>query len=118
MHNLTNWPIYPQTITDADVKSFAGILRDHNPVHVDDKHASESRYKKRIAHDLISGSFFSALFSTKFSGPGCVYVRQTFNFKKPVYLGDTVTTTAKVTSIDPGKRRVFFDTTSTAKNKV
>ena len=109
---------YSQTITDADVKSFAGISGDHNPVHVDHEYASKSRYKKRIAHGLISGSFFSALFGTKLPGPGCVYVQQTFNFKKPVYLGDTVTATAKVTSIDSDKRRVFFDTTCTVKNKV
>jgi len=109
---------YSQTITDVDVKSFAGISGDHNPVHIDDEYASKSRYKKRIAHGLISGSFFSALFGTKLPGPGCVYVQQTFNFKKPVYLGDTVTATAKVTSIDLDKRRVFFDTTCTVKNKV
>ena len=44
-------------------------------------------------------------------------MQQTFNFKRPVYLGDTVTATAKVTSIDSDKRRVFFDTTCTVKNK-
>jgi 3-hydroxybutyryl-CoA dehydratase len=109
---------YSQTITDADVKSFAGISGDHNPIHVDDEYASKSRYKKRISHGLISGSFFYALFGTKLPGPGCVYVQQTFNFKRPVYLGDTVTATAKVTSIDPDNRRVFFDTTCTVKNKV
>lgn len=109
---------YSQTITDADVKSFAGISGDHNPIHVDDEYALKSRYQKRIAHGLIAGSFFSALFGTKLPGPGCVYVQQTFSFKRPVYLGDTVTATAKVTSIDLDKRRVFFDTTCTVKNKV
>ncbi len=49
---------YSQTITDADVKGFAGLSGDHNPVHVDDKFAEGSRFKKRIAHGLISGSFF------------------------------------------------------------
>ena len=109
---------YSQKITDADVKSFADISGDHNPVHLDDEYASKSRFKKRIAHGLISGSFFSALFGTRLPGPGCVYVQQTFNFKRPVYLGDTVTATAKVTSIDPEKRRVFFNTKCTVKNKV
>ena len=109
---------YSQTIPDADVKSFAGISGDHNPIHVDDEYALKSRYQKRIAHGLIVGSFFSALFGTKLPGPGCVYVQQTFSFKRPVYLGDTVTATAKVTSIDLDKRRVFFDTTCTVKNKV
>ncbi|EHH2485704.1 TPA: acyl dehydratase [Vibrio vulnificus] len=108
---------YSQTITDADVKQFAGISGDHNPVHVDDVFAENSRYKKRIAHGLISGSFFSALFGTKLPGPGCVYVSQSFNFKRPVYLGDTVTAIATVTNIDTVKRRVFFDTVCKVRKK-
>ena len=109
---------YSQTITDIDVKSFASISGDHNPIHLDDDYASKSPYKKRITHGLISASFFSALFGTKLPGPGCVYVQQTLNFKRPVYLGDTVTAIASVTSIDSDKRRVFFDTTCKVKNKV
>jgi 3-hydroxybutyryl-CoA dehydratase len=101
---------YSQTITDADVKTFAGLSGDHNPVHVDEEYASGTRFKKRIAHGLISGSFFSALFGTKLPGPGCVYVAQSFQFKKPVYLGDTVRAIAEVISIDVEKRRVFFKT--------
>lgn len=108
---------YSQTITDADVKQFAGISGDHNPVHVDEVFAESSRFKKRIAHGLISGSFFSALFGTKLPGPGCVYVSQSFHFKRPVYLGDTVTAIATVTKIDPDKRRAFFDTVCKVKNK-
>lgn len=102
---------YSQTITDSDVKTFAGLSGDHNPVHVDEEYAAASRFKKRIAHGLISGSFFSALFGTKLPGPGCVYVSQSFQFKKPVYLGDTVCAIAEVTGLDKTKRRVFFRTT-------
>ncbi len=108
---------YSQTITDADVKNFAGVSGDHNPIHVSDEFAEASRYKKRIAHGLISGSFFSGLFGTKLPGPGCVYVSQSFNFKRPVYLGDTVTATATVKEIDIKKRRVYFDTICTVRNK-
>ncbi|MEZ9465453.1 acyl dehydratase [Vibrio breoganii] len=108
---------YSQTVTDADVKQFAGLSGDHNPVHVDENFAASSRFKRRIAHGLISGSFFSALFGTKLPGPGCVYVAQSFNFKRPVYLGDTVTAIATVKSIDVAKRRVFFETVCKVRNK-
>lgn len=108
---------YSQTITDADVKTFAGLSGDHNPVHIDDIYAENSRYKKRIAHGLISASFFSALFGTKLPGKGCVYVSQNLNFKRPVYLGDTVTAIVTVTSVDIIKKRVFFDTKCLVKNK-
>ncbi|MDM5071298.1 MaoC family dehydratase [Aeromonas bestiarum] len=101
---------YSQTITDADVKDFSGISGDKNPVHMDDEYAKESRFGKRIAHGMLSSSFFSALFGTKLPGQGCVYVAQSLKFRKPVYIGDTVTATVEVTSIDIDKRRVFFDT--------
>ncbi|PKH01851.1 acyl dehydratase [Psychromonas sp. MB-3u-54] len=108
---------YSQTITDADVKNFAGISGDKNPVHMDKEYAENSRYKKRIAHGLLSSSFFSALFGTKLPGEGCVYAAQNLQFKRPVYLDDTVQATITVIDIDLEKRRVFFDTTCFVKNK-
>jgi len=108
---------YSQTITDADIKQFAAISGDRNPVHMDDEYAGKSRFKKRIAHGLLSASFFSALFGTRLPGKGCVYVGQNLNFKKPVYLGDTVTATVTVIEIDTKKQRVFFETICTVKNK-
>lgn len=109
---------YSQTISEADVKAYAGISGDRNPVHMDDEYAEKSRYKKRIAHGMISSSFFSALFGTKLPGPGCVYVNQSLNFKRPVYIGDTVTAIITVTKIDEIKSRVYFDTVCKVKNKV
>jgi len=109
---------YSQTITDADVKEFAGISGDRNPVHLDEEYAKESRFKKRIAHGLMSASYFSALFGTKIPGEGCVYVSQTLNFKRPVYLGDTVTAKVIVEAVDLKKRRVFFKTICVVKKKI
>ena len=95
---------YSQTITDADVKSFAGLSGDNNPVHMSDEYAIESRFKKRIAHGLLSASFFSALFGTKLPEPGCVYVSQNLNFHAPVFLGDTVVAKVIVMSVDLRKK--------------
>ena len=82
---------YSQTITDADIKSFAGLSGDHNPVHMNDEYTKQSRFKKRIAHGMISSSFFSALFGTKLPGEGSMYVNQSLNIKRAVCLNDTVT---------------------------
>lgn len=109
---------YTQTITDADVKTFAGFSGDNNPVHMSDEYAQNSRFKKRVAHGLMSASFFSALFGTKLPGPGCVYVAQSLQFKRPVYLNDTVIATVIVLNIDLEKRRVFFKTFCKVKNKI
>ncbi|EAQ53101.1 MULTISPECIES: MaoC family dehydratase [Vibrio] len=101
---------YSQTISEADVKQFAGFSGDRNPVHLDEVYAENSRFKKRIAHGMISSSFFSALFGTKLPGEGCVYVSQSLKFRKPVYIDDTVVATVVVSEIDINKRRVYFDT--------
>jgi 3-hydroxybutyryl-CoA dehydratase len=104
---------YEQTITDADIKNFAGISGDRNPAHMSDEYAEASKFKKRIAHGLMSASYFSALFGTKLPGNGCVYVSQNLKFKKPVYIGDTVTATVTIKEINIQKRRLFFDTICT-----
>ena len=109
---------YTQTITDSDVKAFSGISGDKNPVHMDDEYAKNSRYKKRIAHGMLSASFFSALFGTKIPGEGCVYVAQSLRFKRPVYLDDTVVASVIVTSVDLKKKRVFFQTLCKVNNKI
>ena len=109
---------YSQTITDSDVKAFAGISGDNNPVHMSNEFADKSRFKRRIAHGLLSASFFSALFGTRIPGPGCVYVSQNLNFKRPVYIDDTVHAMVEVTSIDKEKNRVFFRTVCRVKGKV
>lgn len=109
---------YSQTITDADIKSFAGISGDNNPVHMCDEYAAASRFGRRIAHGLISASFFSSLFGTRIPGAGCVYVSQSLNFKRPVYIGDTVTAAVTVKTVLKNKNRVIFDTVCKVKNKV
>ena len=109
---------YSQTISDADVKAFAGISGDHNPVHLSEEYAKSSRFKNRIAHGLLTASFFSAIFGTKLPGEGCVYAGQNLQFKKPVYLGDTVVAKVTVIAIDVLKKRVTFETVCTVNNKV
>lgn len=109
---------YQQTITDADIKSFAGLTGDNNPVHMSEEYANDSRYKKRIAHGLLSAGFFSALFGTKLPGYGCVYVSQSLNFRRPVYIGDTVVASVEIIRIDKEKSRVFFKTLCKVKGKI
>jgi 3-hydroxybutyryl-CoA dehydratase len=52
------------------VKNFASISNDFNPVHLDEKYALKSRYKRQIIHGLMATSLFSGLFGTKLPGEG------------------------------------------------
>ena len=109
---------YSRTISDADIKSYAVLSGDNNPIHLIDEYASESRFGKRIAHGLMSAGYFSALFGTSLPGTGCVYVSQSLNFRRAVYIGDTVVATITVTSVDRERKRAIFDTVCKVRGKV
>ncbi len=109
---------HSQTITEEDIESFAKVSGDYNPIHMCEEYAKHSRFNRRIAHGMISASFFSALFATKIPGKGSIYVSQSLNFIKPVFLGDTVIATVKVIKIDLDRQRVFFETFCQVENKI
>lgn len=109
---------FTKEIKAEDVEQFAEVSGDTNPIHLDDAYASQSRFKKRMAHGMMSASYFSALFGTKIPGEGCVYVSQSLKFKKPVYIGDTVVATVRVFEVDLVNRRVFFKTECKVKNRL
>jgi len=109
---------YSHTVTDADVKSYAGLSGDNNPVHMSDEYAQNSRFKARIAHGLFSAGFFSAMFGTRLPGPGCVYISQNLVFKAPVYLQDTVKAIVCVKAVNVRKRVVTFRTYCTVKGQL
>lgn len=104
-------------VTDEDVRKFAEVSGDHNPVHLDEDYAKDSRFGRRIAHGLFSASFFSGLFGTKLPGRGCVYAAQNLKFRRPVYIGDTVVATVTVLSVDATKKRVLFSTVCSVEGK-
>lgn len=109
---------YSQTIADSDIKAFAELSGDRNPVHLDEDYAIKSQFKKRIAHGMMTASFFSALFGTKILGEGCVYTHQSLNFRRPVYINDTVEAIVTVIKVDLEKRRVKFKTICKVDDKI
>ena len=100
------------------VKSFAFISNDFNPVHLDEKYAANSRYKRRIIHGLMATSLFSGLFGTKLPGEGCVYKLQIIRFKRAIYIGDLVTARVEVTEVNIKKKIIRYSTRCFVNEKV
>ncbi len=94
------------TITDEDVAAFAKLSGDINPVHLDDEFAATTIFKKRIANGFLTGALFSTVLGTKLPGPGCIYLSQGLKFRAPVYIGDEVVATCRITAVDTEKSRV------------
>jgi 3-hydroxybutyryl-CoA dehydratase len=99
---------YAKTITNDDILAFAELSGDVNPVHLSDDFAAGTIFKRRIAHGFLTGSLFSTVLGTKLPGPGCIYLSQSMKFKAPVYIGDEVVATLKITGLDPDKARATF----------
>ena len=99
---------FSETITDADIVLFAGVSGDTNPIHLDAEFAAGTIFKERIAHGMLSASLISTVLGTKLPGPGAIYLSQTLKFKAPVKIGDTVTATGTVASVDREKRRAII----------
>jgi 3-hydroxybutyryl-CoA dehydratase len=95
---------FTKTVTDADIVAFARVTGDDQPLHLDDAFASRTRFKKRIAHGMLSVGYISAVLGTKLAPSNVVvYLSQQIRFRLPVAIGDTITAEAEVTEIDHEK---------------
>ena len=97
-------------VTDELVRKFADVSGDHNPIHLDDDFAAQTRFGQRIAHGMLSASFISAVLGYKMTDEKIVYLSQSLRFVAPVFLGDTVTARATVRAIREDKPIVTIET--------
>ena len=88
-----------KVITSEDIELFAEISMDKNPVHLDESYAKTTIFKKRISHGMLYGSFISAVIANQLPGPGSIYMKQSFTFLKPVYIGDEITAVVEIIEI-------------------
>ncbi|MCL5777745.1 MaoC family dehydratase [Limibaculum sp. FT325] len=96
-------------IEDYDIRLFADVSTDRNPVHLDDDYARDTIFGGRIAHGMLTASLISAVIGEQLPGHGSVYLGQTLKFLAPVFPGDEVTAEVSVREIDHGRRRVTLD---------
>ena len=99
-----------KTITDADIRAFAELSGDRNPIHLDDEYAATTRFGRRIAHGMLAASLISTVLGTELPGTGTVYLSQNSRFLAPVYPGDTVTARVTVTKVRDDKPIVTLET--------
>jgi len=92
-----------KTFGDAEIEKFAQLTGDRNPLHMDAAFAARTRFKRRIAHGILSASLASTCIGMHLPGPGAIYLDQTLRFVKPVYVGDTIILTATVSHIREDK---------------
>ena len=86
--------------TEKDVKVFADITYDYNPVHFDTRYSGAKNFTGRICHGLLVGSIL-----TQVGGQiGWLASVMNFRFKQPVYFDETITCRFTITDVDERRR--------------
>ena len=101
---------FERYISADDVKQFAEVVGDLNPIHLDAQFAEKSFFKRRIVHGAFLAGLISKILGMDFPGQGTVYISQNSVFKRPVYVDTTVNVEVKVTEVITAKRRLVLDT--------
>jgi 3-hydroxybutyryl-CoA dehydratase len=89
---------FSKTITEADIILFAGISGDFNPLHMNEEYAKTTAFGKRIAHGGLAASLLAPVLGNQLPGLGTVALETTTKFRKPTYIGDTITCMVEVTA--------------------
>ncbi|MFG1184699.1 MULTISPECIES: MaoC/PaaZ C-terminal domain-containing protein [Xanthobacter] len=104
--------VFTKTVGETDVYLFAGITGDFAPNHVNRPFMERSRFGRLQAHGALLVGFMSTV-------AGMIAARtppeaneiavalgyDRIRFVKPVFLGDTVTTHYRVSTVDAARRR-------------
>ena len=103
------------SVTVAMVKSYAEITGDYKPLHFDEEFTSKTRFDGLICQGDITTGLLHALVAMDMPGPGTVFLNQSWSFPKPMYIGDTITAEATVTSAN--NRRSIAELDISIKNQ-
>ena len=96
----------PRMITQDNIKEFADLTGDKNPIHIDPEFAKNSLFGRTIGHGLLTlgvalGEWYD-LDVTRESVVAFVGINN-LTFKAPVFPGDSVKLRSEVTSVRSSK---------------
>jgi 3-oxoacyl-[acyl-carrier protein] reductase len=91
-----------RTFTADDLDRFADISGDFSPLHVDRDYARTTEFGDRVVHGMLLASLFSQLVGMWLPGKHALYLGQELSFRRPVFLGEAVKASAKIT----GKNKI------------
>ena len=98
-----------KVITEANVKAFADLSGDVNPLHLDEEFAKRTRMEGRVVHGMVSASLLSTIVGYKLPGPGCLWLSQTLRFLHPVRIGDRVRARGSIVELITAKQQARME---------
>lgn len=87
---------FTRVLSAEDVRTFAALTGDDNPIHVDEAYAETTRFGKPIVHGVLLLGIISKVLGRDFPGHGSVAVGISCRFLRPVPVGSEITVEVKV----------------------
>ena len=103
--------------TQAEVEAFAKLTGDANPLHLDSEYAATTAFRRPIMHGMLAASVFSKILGMEFPGEGTIYLKQSLEFKKPMYVDTAYRVACEATEVNQRRGMatiltlIFDDTT-------
>lgn len=109
---------FEKTINREDMRVFARLTGDFNPLHMDKDFGLASKFQDNVAHGMLASSFFSTLIGMYCPGKNALYLSQTLDFKKPIFPGDTLLVKGTVSEISQSTGMVSIKTEILVSGKI
>lgn len=95
--NIGHRESFTVTVSETDRDRFRDITGDINPLHNDLDYAKSKGHDRCVAFGMLSASYLSTLAGVYLPGKNSLIQKTEVNFRKPVYVGDTLTVSGEVT---------------------
>jgi 3-hydroxybutyryl-CoA dehydratase len=95
--------------TQEDVNLFAKVSGDINPLHIDPEAGKNSIFGRNIIHGFLGGSVFTKIFGALWKAEGHVYLKQSMQWLKPMFVDTEYEAVITVKEVYPEKARVLYD---------
>lgn len=102
--------IFSETfVTDNEIhKQFCKLSKDMNPLHTNEQFAIAKGFKGKVMHGNILNAYLSYFIGECLPTKDVIIHTQNIQFKKPSYLFDELTLTAKVSGVFESVNAIEF----------
>lgn len=101
-------PAIRKSVTQEQIRGYAGVSGDTNPLHLAPDFAARGPFGRVVAHGMLVLAFLSEMLTQAFGRSWLETGRLRVRFRAPVYPGDEVITFGQITrvSVEDGQRRI------------
>lgn len=86
-------------VSDQDMARFAALSGDFNPLHIDDVFAREKKFEGKVVYGALIIAKVSRLIGMDLPGRDSVWTNISFQFNRPLYVGQAATLEGTVANL-------------------